>query len=101
MPLQQDRFVIFRHTRAAQHDQPVSTADRIPLDAGATVAVIGGGPAGAFFAIHLLRQAAALGRQLRLVIFERRHHPANPARRAIRLLVGLQPLRRRHFTPAQ
>ena len=53
----------------------MKTADRrkrIALDPGAKVAVIGGGPAGAFFAIHLLRRAAEMGRALRVVIFERR-----------------------------
>jgi len=47
------------------------------LDPGAKVAVIGGGPAGAFFAIHLLRRAKALGRDLRVVIIERRW-PSKP-----------------------
>jgi flavin-dependent dehydrogenase len=42
------------------------------LDPGAKVAVIGGGPAGAFFAIHLLRRAEELGRDLRVIILERR-----------------------------
>lgn len=42
------------------------------LENGATVAVIGGGPAGAFSAIHLLRQARALQRDIQVVIFERR-----------------------------
>ncbi len=44
----------------------------IRLEAGATVAVIGGGPAGAFFAIHLLRKARDLRIDLKVVIFERR-----------------------------
>jgi flavin-dependent dehydrogenase len=47
-------------------------ANRTPLIDGSTVAVIGGGPAGAFFAIHLLRQARALGRTLAVTVFERR-----------------------------
>jgi flavin-dependent dehydrogenase len=41
----------------------------------ATVAIIGGGPAGSFFAIHLLRQARARRRRLRIVVFERRRPP--------------------------
>lgn len=46
--------------------------DRIELSAGATVAVIGGGPAGAFFAIHLLHQAREMSKEINVVIFERR-----------------------------
>lgn len=45
---------------------------RSELTNGSTVAVIGGGPAGAFFAIHLLRRARELARTLKLIIFERR-----------------------------
>lgn len=45
------------------------------LPPGATVAVVGGGPAGAFFAIHLLRGAASRGRAIRVVIIERHHQP--------------------------
>jgi len=44
---------------------------RIELKAGSTVAVIGGGPAGSFFAIHLLREATRLSRKIDVVIFER------------------------------
>jgi flavin-dependent dehydrogenase len=46
----------------------------IELEQGATIAVIGGGPAGAFFAIHLLRKARQLGRDVKVIIFER-HRP--------------------------
>jgi flavin-dependent dehydrogenase len=55
---------------------------RSELTDGSTVAVIGGGPAGAFFAIHLLRQARELGRQLKVIVFERRRFvglPIGPA----------------------
>lgn len=51
----------------------------IPLESGATVAVIGGGPAGTFFAIQLLQQAARLKRSVKVLIFERHHQPAGPA----------------------
>ena len=36
------------------------------------VAIVGGGPAGSFFAIHLLREARRLGRSLDVVIVEKR-----------------------------
>jgi len=42
-----------------------------PLPDGATIAVVGGGPAGAFFAIRVAREARALGKALDLVIIEK------------------------------
>src|SRR5208283_4657723 len=36
------------------------------------VAVVGGGPAGSFFAIHLLREARRLNRRIEVVIVEKR-----------------------------
>jgi flavin-dependent dehydrogenase len=53
----------------------------LPLEDGAAVAVIGGGPAGAFFAIHAARMARALGRRLRLTIIEKNglERPGCPA----------------------
>jgi len=41
------------------------------------VAVVGGGPAGSFFAIHLLREARRLGRNIEVVIIEKRG-PTDP-----------------------
>jgi flavin-dependent dehydrogenase len=52
---------------------------RIELEQGATVAVIGGGPAGVFFAIHLLRKSRHLGREIKVTIFERRRSVAATA----------------------
>jgi len=46
------------------------------LDQGATVAIIGGGPAGAFSALHFLKLARQQSRALRVVIFETRCHPS-------------------------
>lgn len=45
------------------------------LENGATVAIIGGGPAGCFSALHLLNQARKRGLQLRIVLFERNCQP--------------------------
>ena len=42
------------------------------LTDGSCVAVIGGGPAGSFFSIHLLRQARLLNRKIDVVIVEKR-----------------------------
>src|SRR5680860_1008914 len=44
----------------------------VMLADGATVIVVGGGPAGAFFAIRALRKARQLGRDLDVVILEKR-----------------------------
>ncbi len=49
---------------------------RIALAQGATVAIIGGGPAGAFFAIHLLRKSKLLARDFKVIILERRRSGA-------------------------
>ncbi len=50
-------------------------AHSMRLHDGATVAIIGGGPAGAFSALHLLRRARQSGLSIRVVVFERRCHP--------------------------
>jgi len=42
------------------------------LASGDRVAIVGGGPAGSFFAIHLLREARRLGLSLEVVIVEKR-----------------------------
>lgn len=54
-------------TRAKQNDD-----QRLVLPDGATVVVVGGGPAGAFFAIRALRRARQLGKDLDVVILEKR-----------------------------
>ncbi|MDD5542185.1 MAG: hypothetical protein PHX83_03355 [Acidobacteriia bacterium] len=43
-----------------------------PLADGATVVVIGGGPAGALFSVHLLRRSQQLQRHAKVVVIERR-----------------------------
>jgi len=44
----------------------------LSLQNGDRVAIVGGGPAGAFFAIHLLREARRLNRRLDVIIVEKR-----------------------------
>ncbi|MGO8753078.1 MAG: NAD(P)/FAD-dependent oxidoreductase [Thermoguttaceae bacterium] len=44
----------------------------LALPDGATVVVVGGGPAGAFFAIRILRRARALGKKLDVLILEKK-----------------------------
>jgi flavin-dependent dehydrogenase len=53
--------------------QAAFRAERLPT--GATVAVIGGGPAGSFFAVHLLRLARHTNKRIRVVVFERLRPP--------------------------
>ncbi len=57
-------------SRPPTPDSPRS--GRIRLEDGARVAVVGGGPAGSFFSILLLREARSLGRKLDVRIIERR-----------------------------
>jgi hypothetical protein len=45
------------------------------LEDGATVAILGGGPAGSFSAIHLKKQARRHGKSVRVVIFEQNCEP--------------------------
>lgn len=56
--------------------KPRENPNRLPLANGSRIGVIGGGPAGAFFAIHLLNRARELGLDLSLHIFERRRSNA-------------------------
>src|SRR5271169_3144478 len=44
----------------------------LELQDGSCIVIIGGGPAGSFFAIHLLREAKHLNRHLDVVIVEKR-----------------------------
>ena len=46
------------------------TASDLRLQPGSRIAIIGGGPAGSFFALHLLRRASQAGLPLVVTIFE-------------------------------
>ena len=63
------------HSESSEERNP--NPEQIALPPGATVAVIGGGPAGAFFAIQLLQRAAKLERPIKVLVFERRLQAAN------------------------
>ncbi|RME79106.1 MAG: hypothetical protein D6784_01330 [Chloroflexi bacterium] len=66
----------------------------LTLNDGAHVGIVGGGPAGSFFALHLLRYGRQTGRSFRVVIFENRDFsrpgPPGCARCAGLLSAGLQ-----------
>ena len=54
------------------------------LPDGATIVIVGGGPAGAFFAIRMLRGARELGKQAHLLVLEQKEEvhicePMSPA----------------------
>jgi len=72
----------------------VAQKGRYPLRKRGKVAVIGGGPAGSFFTLHLLRYAKKAGLALNVTIFEARNFdragPAGCARCAGLLSGGLQ-----------
>lgn len=51
------------------------TGNPLQLEPGSTVAIIGGGPAGSFAALHLLQGARERNLPLQVVIFERRRQP--------------------------
>ena len=44
----------------------------LPLPDPATIAVVGGGPAGSFFAVHIRRRARRSGRSIRVIILEKK-----------------------------
>lgn len=50
----------------------MSRASRIPLQSGARVAVIGGGPSGSFFAYFLCQMAQRVGRDVQVDLYEPR-----------------------------
>jgi flavin-dependent dehydrogenase len=57
---------------------PADTRSTVLQD-GDRVAVVGGGPAGSFFAYHLLREARRLKRSLDVVILEKKHGESSAA----------------------
>src|SRR3989339_431384 len=66
-----DRKNHFTTNRSMAHLAGTGT-QHIALPDGATVVVVGGGPAGAFFAIRTLRKARELGKKLDLLILEKK-----------------------------
>lgn len=54
-------------------NRPSAAESRLRLDDGSRVAIVGGGPAGSFFAYFLLRLAETAGFELEVDIFEPRH----------------------------
>jgi flavin-dependent dehydrogenase len=53
----------------------VSGDHRIPLESPSRIVVIGGGPAGAFFAWEMLRRARLAGKQVEVSIIEKKKQP--------------------------
>ncbi|MCW5555357.1 MAG: hypothetical protein KIS67_24745 [Verrucomicrobiae bacterium] len=66
------QFVDLEQMRSASSAECLPKKEALRLASGAIVVVIGGGPAGAFFAIQLLQLAAKLGKQLKVLVLERR-----------------------------
>lgn len=64
-----------RTMKKRAHDKGSKMAENINqllLPDRATVAIVGGGPAGSFTALYLLKMAKAQGRRIEVIIFERR-----------------------------
>lgn len=53
--------------------EPFTGGTPVLLSDDPTILVIGGGPAGSFFAIQALRKARDAGRKLKVVIIEKKH----------------------------
>jgi len=47
----------------------------LPPESAGTIVVVGGGPAGAFFSLRYLKEAARLGRKTNLIVIEKRLDP--------------------------
>lgn len=62
------------HNLAEKLARPSDESGPLRLEDGSRVAVIGGGPAGSFFSLFLLRLAANVGIDVRVDLYEPRHY---------------------------
>ena len=72
MPPRSRQESAVEHAKAAAAGPQAAPGGPVALPDPATVVVVGGGPAGSFFAIRLLRRARELGRAVNVIILEKK-----------------------------